>query len=67
MIISKATYKMSLSEEELKEAIEFYTKHKYNQDISIKYLTHKVGYRTDGHGAMEIDIPYQEGVEFICE
>lgn len=67
MEISKATYKMSLSEEELKEAIEFYTKHKYSQEIKIKYLMHKVGSRTEGCDHMEIDIPYQEGVEFICE
>ena len=47
MEISKPSYKMSLSEEELKTAIEFYTKHKYNQTIKITHLTHLVGERDD--------------------
>lgn len=64
MNISKAQYKMSMSEEELIEAIEFYTKHKYNQDVKITYLKHNVGYETDISG---YDIPYQKGVEFTCD
>lgn len=63
MKIEKATTLITLSEEDLKSAIEYWLKFVHGQRVEIKHLEHLVGTRTDGFGHMEIDIPYQEGVK----
>jgi len=61
---SSVTYTMSMSEQELYECIEFYMKHKYEQNIEIISLKHKTRNWTEGHGQAEIDYSEPAGVEF---
>ena len=63
---SKAVYTMSMSEDELKEAIEFYTEHKYKQRIKIENLKHKTRSYTEGFGAYERDYSEPDGVSFTA-
>lgn len=63
MKIEKSTTVITLSEEDLKSAIEYWLMVVHNQRVEIKHLEHLVGTRTDGFGHMEIDTPYQEGVK----
>lgn len=67
MNISKAIYKIDLSEEDLKEALEFYLLKKHSQRVEVTNIKHLVGERTEGYGSMEVDVPYQEGLTITCE
>ena len=67
MQITKPTYTMTLSEQDLAEAVAYWIKNVHKQNIKIKNIQHLVGTRTDGHGMMEIDIPYQEGLKITVE
>jgi hypothetical protein len=62
MDISKPEYNAEITEDELQSVLEDYLSNKLKQPIEVKYLKHNVGWRTEGHGAMEMDIPYQEGL-----
>lgn len=64
--IHKPMFNSDMSEEELKQCIEFWISFKYHQDITITHLSHNVGERTGMWGTTEISIPYQEGVTIIC-
>lgn len=64
MKTTSPTYTCAISERELKEALEFYMLHKYKQDVTVSSLTHNVGYRTEGCGGMEMNVPYQEGLTY---
>lgn len=67
MKISDRSFKIDLSEEDVIQALEYWLYEQHNQDIAIKHLKHKVGSRTQDCGNMEIDVPYQEGLELTCE
>lgn len=68
MKITKPTYTMYLSEDELIAALEHYTLYKYNQYIKIKRLKHREKIWTEGEGGMpEMDYTTPDGVEFTCE
>lgn len=62
-----STFNITLNEEELKIAVAYYIKGVYHQDIKVKHIKHLVGKRTEGHGCMEMDLPYQDGLEIIAE
>ena len=62
MLFANKTQKLEIGEEELKKAMEFYIKHVYNEDVTVTHLIHNTGYRTEGYGVTEMDIPYQEGL-----
>lgn len=55
-----------MTEDELKEAIEYYSEHKYKQRIEIKHLTHKVRKWTEGFGMCERDYEEPDGVSFTA-
>ena len=68
MNMSKPTYTMSMTEDELLEAIEYYMLNKYKNSIKIKNLTHKTKTWTEGGGGMmEMDYSKPNGIEFTCE
>ena len=68
MKMSKPTYTMNMSEEELTSAIEYYMLNKYKQPVKIKHLKHKTKTWTEGGGGMmEMDYSAPNGVEFTCE
>lgn len=64
MKVSQSSYTIGLNEEELKTAIGYYMKWVHGKDIAIEHLKHLVGERTEGYG-LNINIPYQEGVEIV--
>ena len=67
MDFGKVQYTLSMTEEELREAIEYYTLHKYQQKIKIQTLTHKTREWTEGYGMCERDLSEPDGVSFTCE
>lgn len=67
MKMSKPTYTMSLTEEELISAIEYYMLNKHKQFAKITNLKHKTKTWTEGGGMMEMDYSALEGIEFTCE
>lgn len=67
MNMSKPLYTMSMTEEELIEALEYYTEHVHGQKINIKTLKHKVRSWTEGFGMCEMDHSEPDGIEFTCE
>jgi len=68
MKMSKPTYTMSLTEEELISAIEYYMLNKHKQFSKITHLKHKTKTWTEGGGGMmEMDYSAPDGIEFTCE
>ena len=67
MEFKKTEYTVIMSEDELKVAIEFYTKHKYGQDMKVKHIKHKVRNWTEGYGAFEYDYSKPDGLEITAE
>ena len=68
MKMSKPTYTMSLTEEELISAIEYYMLNEHNQFAKITHLKHKTKTWTEGGGGMmEMDYSAPDGIEFTCE
>lgn len=68
MKITKPTYTMQLSEDELKEALEYWLLNKHKQFVNIKTLTHKTKSWTEGGGGMpEIDYSAPDGVSLKIE
>ena len=64
-ISSKQT--ITLSEQELYQAIEFYLKHAHDKTVSITSLSHLTREWTEGGGGMmEIDYSEPNGVRFEC-
>ena len=63
MKIEKATTVITLSEDDLKQAIEYWLRVEHHTDVEIKHLQHLCGTRTEGYGGCEFDVPYQEGVK----
>jgi len=64
-VSSKLT--ITLSEQELYQAIEFYLKHAHDKNVSIKSLSHLTREWTEGGGGMmEIDYSEPNGVRFEC-
>ena len=59
-------YKMSMTEDELIEAIEYFSLHKHGVEINIINLTHKTKNWTGGHGLSEIDYSEPDGVMFTA-
>ena len=67
MNFSEAKYTGYLSEDELKEAIEYYMLNKCKRATKITHLKHKTKSWTEGGGGMpEIDYTVDDGVEFTC-
>ena len=62
MLFKDKTQTLEIGEEELKKALEFYIKNVYREDVTVTHLKHNTGYRTEGYGMMEMDVPYQEGL-----
>lgn len=68
MIKSTSTCTVSLTEDELHEAVEYYMNKHYNESIKIKHLKHKERTWTEGGGGMmEMDYSVPDGIEFTCE
>lgn len=63
MQVEKSQTTITLSEHDLKCALEYWLLVVHQQRVEIKGLTHLVGERTEGYGQMEIDVPYQDGVK----
>lgn len=66
MKISKTSYSIEVTEDDLKEALEFYLKDQLGCVVEVSNIKHLVGERTEGYGGTEIDIPYQEGLLLTC-
>lgn len=60
---TQAVYEATVSEESLKEILEYYWKHKYTQDINISNVVHKTGHTTEGFGINERDYDYPDGLQ----
>lgn len=59
---------MSLTEDELQEAVEYYIANVYEQTVKIKHIKHKERTWAEGGGGMpEIDYSTPDGIEFTCE
>lgn len=67
MEISSNTKTIKLSEEELVDAISQYLEFKHSIHGVVHRIEHLVGTRTEGHGLMEVDVPYQDGVKITIE
>lgn len=67
MNFGKAQYTMTMTEEELVQAIEFYAKVKYSTDIKIISLEHVTKRWTEGFGMGEIDYEKPDGLKIIVE
>ena len=68
MEIGRPNIPVTLSEEELEEAIVDYLYQKLGKDVTIVTLKHNVGARTeDAGGMMENIVPYQEGLTLIVQ
>ena len=65
MKIEKSTTVITLSEEDLKKAIQYWLLVVHRTDIDITHLEHLSGYRTESCGIGEFDVPYQEGVKLL--
>lgn len=64
MNISKPTYTMYMTEDELLKAIEYYMLNKYKRFTKITHLEHKTKTWTE---VMEMDCSKPDGIEFTCE
>jgi len=51
-----------MSEEELKEAVEYYINSRYKQNLKISHITHEVSKITEGYGMMERDYEVANGL-----
>ena len=68
MKMTKPTYTVQLSEDDLKEALEYWLLNKHEQSVNIKTLTHKTKSWTEGGGGMqEIDYTVPDGVSLKIE
>ena len=59
---TQATYTSRISEESLKEVLEYYWKNKLNQDITITSVKHEETTETQGFGMNEFDITQPNGL-----
>ncbi len=59
---TQATYSSHISENSLKEILEFYWKHHLKQDIIISNVTHATSNITRGFGMSEMDITEANGL-----
>lgn len=53
---------LKLSEERLKEAVEYYMNNYYKQNLKITHITHDVRSFTEGYGRMEMDYEEADGL-----
>ena len=67
MDFGKVQYTMSMTGEELGEAIKFYAKEKYGSDIKIVRIEHLTKRWTDGFGMGEMDYKRPDGLKIVLE
>jgi len=55
-------FTLKISEEELKEAVEYYMNNHYKQNLKITHITHDTHSFTEGYGSMEMDYEEADGL-----